>query len=299
MMNRVQQSLALCATFLGSSCHSIDTGPQKQSSVATVNQRYISANDYQSAYEDIASFPGRDLKLESAKVRLLKELVDQELLYQEAVKAKVDTRSASIRKAMAKAYLEEYINRFEYPVTDKEIRQFFDEKKGEFEQVHARHILIKAKGPNESELRKEAKKKAEAILDEIKKDKSPVDFQAYAKKYSQDGPTGKKGGDLGYFRRNEMVPSFATAAFAIENPGEISAVVESNFGYHIIELVAARRGFDFFKPQLKNFLLQKKKKDKADALLKKLRSEARIETRVEKLKDFGSLQMPSSTKDGS
>jgi peptidyl-prolyl cis-trans isomerase D len=96
------------------------------------------------------------------------------------------------------------------------------------EQVRASHILLKTEGKNEEEVRKQA----EAVL---KQAKAPnADFAALAKQYSED--TSKdQGGDLGLFGRGRMVPEFETAAFAMQ-PGQISDLIKSQFGFHIIKV---------------------------------------------------------------
>jgi hypothetical protein len=102
------------------------------------------------------------------------------------------------------------------------------------EEVSARHILISYEAAERSEAtrsKEEAKKLAQKVLKEAKAE--DADFAALAKKYS-DGPSGEKGGDLGTFGKGQMAPPFETAAFALK-VGEISEVVETKFGFHIIK----------------------------------------------------------------
>jgi peptidyl-prolyl cis-trans isomerase D len=100
------------------------------------------------------------------------------------------------------------------------------------EQVHARHILIKLAPGADEKARAEARKKAEDVLAEVK---AGSDFAALAKKESQDPGSASKGGDLGLFARGRMVPPFEAAAFALE-PGGVSDIVETPFGFHIIKV---------------------------------------------------------------
>jgi len=97
------------------------------------------------------------------------------------------------------------------------------------EQIRASHILV-AKGP-------EAKATAEKLLAELKQG---ADFAALAKEHSADTGSAVKGGDLGFFGKGRMVPPFEEAAFALKTPGELSGLVESEFGFHIIKLEASR-----------------------------------------------------------
>ena len=98
------------------------------------------------------------------------------------------------------------------------------------EQVRARHILIGSKGAD-------ARTQAEQLLEELKKG---ADFAALAKERSADKGSAARGGDLGFFERGRMVPEFEQAVFALKQPGEFSGVVESKFGFHIIQLAEIR-----------------------------------------------------------
>ena len=98
------------------------------------------------------------------------------------------------------------------------------------EQVRASHILLKTDGKDEAAVRKQA----EDILKQVK---APgADFAALAKKYSEDEGSKATGGDLDYFSKGRMVPEFESAAFAMQ-PGQISDLVKSQFGFHIIKVV--------------------------------------------------------------
>ena len=99
------------------------------------------------------------------------------------------------------------------------------------ERVHARHILLKTEGKSDAE-KKALQAKAEDLLKQLK---NGADFAELAKKNSDDGSK-EQGGDLGWFVRNQMVPEFDSVAFALK-PKELSGVVTSQFGYHIIQVL--------------------------------------------------------------
>jgi len=103
----------------------------------------------------------------------------------------------------------------------------------------ASHILIKADKSASPEVKAKAKAKAEALLAEVKK--NPGSFAELAKKNSDDPGSAEKGGDLDFFGRGAMVKPFEDAAFSLK-PGEISGIIESDFGYHIIKVTDARGG---------------------------------------------------------
>lgn len=123
-------------------------------------------------------------------------------------------------------------------VSDDEVHEYYEGNFEQFkapEQVHARHILVKVDPSADDSARAEAKKKIDGILSEAQ---GGADFSDLARKHSE-GPSGPKGGDLGFFSREQMVEPFAEAAFSLK-PGEISGVVETVYGYHIIKMEEKR-----------------------------------------------------------
>jgi peptidyl-prolyl cis-trans isomerase D len=127
-------------------------------------------------------------------------------------------------------------------LTDAKLREYYDQNASRYsvaEERRASHILISAAKDAPAQDRAKAKAKAEALLAEVRK--APASFADVAAKNSQDPGSASKGGDLDFFARGAMVKPFEEAAFAMKT-GEISNVVESDFGYHIIKLVAVRGG---------------------------------------------------------
>lgn len=119
--------------------------------------------------------------------------------------------------------------------TDEEILKNYDENPERYdvqEKRSARHILVKNAEDATLEVKAEKRKKAEDILARIK---TGEDFATLAKELSEDTASGKQGGDLGFFSRGRMVKSFDEAVFSLE-PGAVSEVVETTFGFHIIKL---------------------------------------------------------------
>ena len=118
--------------------------------------------------------------------------------------------------------------------TEKEMQEYFDQYKDQLPQrpatISFRNIVIAAK-PS-AEARERAKARADSLVDELRKG---ADFQTAAKRFSQDQASRDQGGDLGWFRRGQMVPEFEAVAFSLK-PGLISNPVESPFGYHIIQV---------------------------------------------------------------
>jgi peptidyl-prolyl cis-trans isomerase D len=119
-------------------------------------------------------------------------------------------------------------------ISDADLRAIYNSSMDNFKmpaRVKARHILIKTQGKSDTE-KKQAQAKAEDILKQLK---AGADFSQLAMKNSEDSSNAPKGGDLGFFVRGQMVPEFDKAAFAMK-PGELSGIVTTEFGYHIIKL---------------------------------------------------------------
>ena len=154
-------------------------------------------------------------------------------------------------------------------VTEDEIKSFFKANADKYQnqqQREASHILIAASKNAPPAEKAKAKAKAEDVLNQIRK--NPKQFAELATKYSQDPESAKKGGDLGSFGRGMMVKPFDDAVFSMK-VNEISNVVESDFGYHIIKLtkiIGEGGGFDAMRPQIKAELIYQKGQEKFAAL---------------------------------
>ena len=139
-------------------------------------------------------------------------------------------------------------------VTPQDIESYYNANVQQFrtpEQVRASHILLKTEGKDEAAVRKQAE-------DILKQAKAPgADFAALAKKYSEDEGSKTNGGDLDYFSKGRMVPEFEQAAFSMQ-PGQVSDLVKSQFGFHIIKVVdkkpAATRTLDEVRSQIQETL---------------------------------------------
>ena len=139
-------------------------------------------------------------------------------------------------------------------ITDEDLRKYYTENASRYtaaEERRASHILILADKDAPAADKQAAKARAQALLDEVRK--SPASFAEVARKNSQDTGSAVQGGDLDFFGRGAMVKPFEDAVFAMKQ-GEISNVVESDFGYHVIQLTATRGGekkpFEAVKPEI-------------------------------------------------
>ncbi|HET7867516.1 MAG TPA: SurA N-terminal domain-containing protein, partial [Burkholderiaceae bacterium] len=127
-------------------------------------------------------------------------------------------------------------------ISEDDLKKFYNENLARFkatEERRARHILIKADKAASAPERAKARAKAEAVLAQVQKNRAA--FAEIAKKESQDEGSAVNGGDLDYFGRGAMTKPFEDAAFALKK-GDLSGIVETDYGFHIIELTDARGG---------------------------------------------------------
>jgi len=165
--------------------------------------------------------------------------------------------------------------------TDQEAQAFYESHPAVFdtgERVKASHILVRVPEGAAGARKEELRKKAEGILARVR---AREDFAALAKESSEDPGSAQNGGELGTFGRGQMVPPFEQAAFALK-AGEVSGVVETPFGFHIIkvsERIPARRlAFPEVKERLKMEMAQQKRQRAQQSYLNSLRAKAKIET---------------------
>jgi peptidyl-prolyl cis-trans isomerase C len=168
-------------------------------------------------------------------------------------------------------------------VSPQELETFYQQNPDSFkepEQVRASHILISVAQDATAEAKQAAKTEAEAVL---AKAKAGDDFAALAKQHSKDPGSAAVGGDLNFFPKEQMVPEFSNAAWALK-PGEISGLVQSQFGYHIIKLTDRRAGRAIplaeVKDRLEGFLKQRKQQELIQQYLQTLKSKYRVEVLI-------------------
>ncbi|SHJ08368.1 peptidylprolyl isomerase [Lutispora thermophila] len=173
----------------------------------------------------------------------------------------------NLKKDLVKNKMKEELTK-NVEIADEELADYYGRHINEFYKVKASHILL----DTEEEARK--------ILERVK---AGEDFNALAKEYSTDPSAKQNSGSLGYFRQGDMVESFEQAAFALK-PGEISDIVKSEYGYHIIKV--EEKSIDKFedvKNELRNALITEKKSKSYDEALEEMMSNVKIEKFPENL----------------
>jgi peptidyl-prolyl cis-trans isomerase C len=288
--------------------------------VAVVNGVIISKDTYDRELDFFArraAVQGQalpDEKMAQMKNQVLESLIDRELLFQESKKEGIEVKAEAVSDQLQKIE-QKYPNKEEFKkllsemgltesdvqsqiargmaiqqlidkevtekimVSDEETRSFYDKNPQLFqqpEQVKASHILIKVAPDAPDDQKAEARRKIEAVQQKVRKGE---DFATLAKTYSE-GPSGPRGGDLGYFRRGQMVKPFEEAAFSLK-PSETSEIVETRFGYHLIKVEdkkpAKKMTYAEVKDRLNDHLKKQKAQSEADAYIETLRKDAEIE----------------------
>ena len=178
-------------------------------------------------------------------------------------------------------------------VTAREVERNYNQNAETYstpEQVRASHILLKTDGKNDAEV----KAKAEDLLKQIK---GGADFAELAKKNSQDEASAKQGGDLDYFARGRMVPEFDEVAFSLQ-PGQVSDLVKTQFGYHIIKVVdkkpATTRSLDEVRAQITDQLAWEKAQAQASTLAATLENEIKSPADLDKVAKTSGLKVEES-----
>jgi len=181
----------------------------------------------------------------------------------EALKTWFDAHKLSYKTApQAKlAYLSFAFADFSKPeaVSEESLHAYYEEHVAEYhvpEKRRARHILFRVEEGDATEAKAAKKAEAEKVLQQLRQG---ADFATMAKKYSEDSSK-DRGGDLGFFSRGQMVPTFEESTFSLK-PGEISSIVESPFGFHIIKVEEVQpektRSFAEVSPTIRQYLAQR------------------------------------------
>ncbi|MBU5336318.1 peptidylprolyl isomerase [Intestinibacter bartlettii] len=184
-----------------------------------------------------------------------------------------------LTRELAYSAYQEYFNK-NTKVDESKLKKEYEEHKDSYDTVTASHILISTLDDQGNELsdakKAEAKKKAEEVLE---KAKSGEDFAKLAKEYSDDTANASEGGNLGAFTAGQMVEEFSDAAFALDK-NEISDIVETQYGYHIIKVTDKADTYKAVKDSVKSAVLANEFTQQVEKLVK----DAKIETNDEVLK---------------
>jgi peptidyl-prolyl cis-trans isomerase C len=242
--------------------------PLKDPVVATVNGQPIRLSELEIAQQALPQ-QYRNMPLQAVFPALLDRIVDSKLVVQEGKKSKV-TDDPAFKKRMA--FVEDQVlqdfwiqREVARKVTAEKLQQRYEERLKSMpseEEVHARHILVSTED------------EAKAIIADLKKGAA---FDKLAKEKSTDKASGAEGGDLGWFKKSDMVKEFADAAFALKKDELTETPVKTQFGYHVIKVEDRRKAPPPAFEELADQLREEMAREAVTAQLDQLRSGAKIE----------------------
>ncbi|MDY0009735.1 MAG: peptidylprolyl isomerase [Bdellovibrionales bacterium] len=239
---------------------------QEAGVAASVNGDKILVKDLDKAIETLG-IKGADA--EKVRPEVLDQIINEKLIEDAVIKAKIeDTAEYKKRLAVLEAQLQRQIfleEQIKDKITDRlvkaEYEKFSKQNKGKME-IRARHILV----PSEPE-----------ALQVIKELDGGADFTELAKRRSSD-PSSQRGGDLGYFLREEMVPEFSKEAFSLKTGAYSKAPVKTQFGFHVVKVEDKRDRAVPAYEQVAEPIRQKLGNEALQSLLESLRKSADIKT---------------------
>lgn len=281
---------ALCITALfgcqkGAPGSTTETKKEGQV-VAEVNGSTITTGDFSSELKNLPEYLKSMAETPQGRKEMLDTMVIRELILQQAAKDGLDKSPEVARKLedlkkrlIVESFLKKRVET-DVKVGDDDLKKFYEQNKDKFktgEQIRASHILVKSE------------KEAKDILAQIK---AGGKFDELARKYSVDA-SAAKGGDLGWFGRGSMVPVFEKALLALKE-GQISDVVKSDFGYHIIKLTGKRpagvRPFEEVKDQIKAAIMPAKQQELFQKIKDELKKNAKINIKEDVLSSMGATK---------
>jgi len=236
--------------------------------VAKVGSLEITDKDVDQRLAQIPAQYKASYNSEEGRKMLLGQIVQEKLIYIQAAKEKYDSNAAvveQLEKIRQRIMVGQYINdEFKkIQVSEDELKAYYDKNKSGFvqkEQVWAKHILLKTEA------------EAAAAKERVLKGES---FEDVAKAVST-GPSGPKGGDLGWFEKDRMVPEFGKSAFNLDKD-EISDPVKTQFGYHIIKVYgkkqAGPKSFEDARPDMEKTLIGDKQKARVSDIIEQVKKD--------------------------
>lgn len=281
---------ALCAAALFG-CNKGPAGSASETKkegqvVAEVNGSTITTGEFNREMKNLPEYLKGMAASPEGRKEMLDTMVIRELILQQAAKdgldkgPEIEEKLQDLRKRLVvEAYLKKKIES-DANISDAELKKFYDQNIDKFktgEQIRASHILVKTE------------KEARDVQAQLKAGKS---FEELAKKYSVDS-SASKGGDLGWFGKGSMVPVFEKAALALKE-GQVSDVVKSDFGFHLIKLTGKRpagaRPFEEVKEQIKAAIMPSKQQEIFQKVRDDLKKSAKINIKEDVLKSMGATK---------
>jgi len=270
-----------------------DTGKKEGTVLAEVNSGTITTGDFDRELKNLPEYLKAMADTPQGRNEMLDTMVIRELILQQAAKdgldkgPEIEEKLQDLRKRLVvESFLKKKVEA-ESKVSDEDMKSFYEQNKDKFKsgaQIKASHILVKSE------------KEAGDILAKLK---SGANFEELAKKSSVDSSSAK-GGDLGWFGLGSMVPVFEKAAVALKE-GQISDVVKSDFGFHIIKLTGKRPAgtlpFEEVKEQIKGAIMPAKQQEVFQKIKDELKKTAKITIKEDVLNSVGGKTEAPKTDD--
>ena len=231
----------------------------------------------------------RSISVPDAEVDANLQRIRQQFPNEEAFTKALASRGMTLDKLRSDAHANMAINKMmeaevasEPEATDAQVREFYDKNPDKFKQdesVRASHILIRTDPKGGDAAKAKARAKAEGLATQAK---GGADFATLARENSADG-SAANGGDLNWIARGQTVAPFDKAAFSMQ-PGQISDVVETEFGFHVIKVVEKKAAstvpLEQASARIRDFLTGQHKQERAQAFIEQLKKKAKIEVLV-------------------
>lgn len=286
---------AICAVALfgckgsSSSDGAKSEGKKTGQVLAEVNGGSITTGDFERELKNLPEYLRSMADTPKGRTEMLDTMVIRELILQQAAKdgldkgTEIEEKLQDLKKRLiVESFLKKKVEA-DTKITDADLQKFYDENKDKFkadEQIKASHILVKTE------------KEAKDILAQVK---AGGNFEELAKKNSTDSSSAK-GGDLGWFGKGAMVPVFEKAAMALKE-GQISDVVKSDFGFHIIKLTGKRAAgiqpFEDVKDRIKSAVVPAKQQEVFQKIKEELKKSAKVTIKEDVLNSVGSKKEES------
>ena len=229
----------------------------------------------------------RNIAVNDAEVTAHFESLTKQAGSEDALKAMLARQNLTLDQARAKMKSELSVNKLlesevvsKVSVKESDVAAFYKQNPSEFQvppQVRASHILISVPRTADADTRKAAREKAAGILTRAR---AGEDFAALAKEFSQDPGSAANGGDLDFFKQGDMVGPFNDTAFALE-PGAISDLVETDFGFHIIKVFEKRPArsvtLQEARPSIEQYLQNRSRQQHVQQFVQSLRSKSKVD----------------------
>ncbi|HJQ82980.1 MAG TPA: peptidylprolyl isomerase [Candidatus Binatia bacterium] len=247
-----------------------DAAEGKGEPVATYKGHTLTSDEVMAEFDRLPAPSRTYLAAPDRKRQFVENLVMNDLLFDEGQKLgyandpEIDRQVNDLRKRLV---VQRVMRQYQTPptITDEQVRTYYDQNPSLYSttQIHASHILVK-----DEELAKQIQAEVKA---------TPAKFADVAREKSTDMISAKKGGDLGTFGAGRMVPEFEKVAFALK-PGEVSDVVKTQYGYHIITVSERKEGelkpFEQVKEQIRATLRNRGLQEKVQGHFDQLKKDA-------------------------